>query len=371
VLLFSKRDDEAAELLGFRLPEMYLRLPAWMRSKLTADTAHKMEFPSGSRVLAFATTGGRSYTATLAIIDEADHVPDLEAMLNAVKPTVDAGGRLILLSTADKWQPESTFKNIYRAARQKQNNYHPIFLPWGARPDRTPAWYDDQRRTVLAQTGAPLDDLHQEYPATDVEALSPRSLDKRIPAAWLQRCYAEAAPIYAPGAPAVPGLAVYALPAAGRKYVIGMDPAEGNPTSDDSALCVIDKETGEQVAELAGRFEPSVFAFYGYQISRYFNKAAFFVERNNHGHAVLLWFRVHARDAKLLHGHDGNAGWLSSALGKTKLYDAAADALKNGEAAIHSFATFTQLASIEGNTLGRCRLAAAQGHPRGGTVTLL
>src|SRR5262249_40976084 len=38
VLLFSKRDDEAAELLEFRLREMYLRLPGWMRTtKLLAD----------------------------------------------------------------------------------------------------------------------------------------------------------------------------------------------------------------------------------------------------------------------------------------------------------------------------------------------
>ena len=73
VLLFSKRDDEAAELLEFRLSEMYQRLPDWMRqTKLTSAAAHKMEFPGGSRVMAFATTGGRSYTATLAVIDEAD-----------------------------------------------------------------------------------------------------------------------------------------------------------------------------------------------------------------------------------------------------------------------------------------------------------
>src|SRR5581483_1875687 len=79
VLLFSKRDDEAAELLGFRLKGMYDRLPGWMRtSKLLADKTHTLQLPSGSRAMAFSTTGGRSYTATLAVIDEADHVPDLQ-----------------------------------------------------------------------------------------------------------------------------------------------------------------------------------------------------------------------------------------------------------------------------------------------------
>jgi hypothetical protein len=95
VLFFSKRDDEATELLEFRLREMYQRLPDWMRSTpLVKDATHEIEVPNGSRVKAFATTGGRSYTGTLAVIDEADYVPDLGQMLNAIKPTVDGGGQL-------------------------------------------------------------------------------------------------------------------------------------------------------------------------------------------------------------------------------------------------------------------------------------
>src|SRR5260370_582258 len=116
VLLFSKRDDEAAGLLEFRLREMYMRLPDWMRlAKLVADKTHKLEFPSGSRVMAFSTAGGRSYTATLAIVDEADHVLDLEKMLNAIKPTLDAGGRLIFLTPARKAPPRPRVNPTYPA----------------------------------------------------------------------------------------------------------------------------------------------------------------------------------------------------------------------------------------------------------------
>lgn len=123
VLLFSKRDDEAVNLLNFRLRGMYDRLPpAYRAAAVLRDNVHEVRLSNGSNALAFPTTGGRSYTASLAIVDEADHVggaagDDLDALLNAVKPTIDGGGRLVLLSTVDKTRPESAFKRIYKAAQ--------------------------------------------------------------------------------------------------------------------------------------------------------------------------------------------------------------------------------------------------------------
>ena len=359
VLLFSKRDDEAAELLEFRLREMYLRLPEWMRStRLTTDATHKMEFPGGSRVMAFATTGGRSYTATLAVIDEADYVPDLERMLNAIKPTIDAGGRLVLLSTVDKAVPESPFKRVYRAAVQGENSYHPIFHGWPAAPWRTPAWYAQQSRTSLAQTGT-LDSLHQEYPSTATEALAPNSLDKRIPPDWIEKCYQPTPPLFTVGigddlapslCPAIPGLRVWALPDPARRYVVGADPAEGNPTSDDSALCVLD-DLGAQVAEFAGKIDPSSLAFHADRLALWYGKnSGVMVERNNHGAGVLAWWAQNGK-SRLLKGHDGKAGWLSNRPGKVLLYDACAEAFQHDATVLRSFECWIQLSSIEGATL--------------------
>ncbi len=199
VLLFSKRDDEAVHLLSFRLRGMYDRLPRPLQAAaIVRDNAHEFRLSNGSAALAFPTTGGRSYTASLAIVDEADFVggaagDDLDSLLNAVKPTVDAGGRLILLSTVDKSRPESAFKRIYRAAASRRNGaagggWAPIFLPWDARPGRTLQWYAEQADDVRARTGG-LDDLYQEYPATEAEALAPRAVDKIFRAEWLAACY--------------------------------------------------------------------------------------------------------------------------------------------------------------------------------------
>ena len=136
----------------------------------------------------------------------------------------------------------------------------------------------------------------------------------------------------------------------GRKYVAGVDPAEGNPTSDESAVTVLDRASGKEAAVLAGKFQPSALADYVDQIGKYFNDAELMVERNNHGHAVLLWLSEHSNLTRLK-GHDDKDGWLSSVKGKALLYSVCADAFKNEETVIHSLETYLQLSSIEGSTL--------------------
>ncbi len=355
ILLFSKRDDEATYLLGIeRMRGMYARLPDWMKARrVEVDNDHEWMLSNGSVARAFPTSAGDSYTATLAVVDEADLVPDLNRLMNAVKPTIDGGGRMILLSRVDKSTPQSEFKNIYRAAKAKLTNWVSVFLPWWVRPERDAAWYEAQKQDILARTTA-LDDLYQQYPATDTEALAPSTLDKRIAALWLEQCYAESAPLSADnlpsGAPSVPGLVIYRLPEAGRKYVVSGDPAEGNPTSDDSACEVLDHLTGEEVASLAGKFQPAVFASHIDALGKFFNRADAMIERNNHGHAVLLWLRDNS-SLRILTGFDDKDGWHSTVLGKTMLYDTCADAFRNKETMLHNFATFTQLSMIEGSTL--------------------
>jgi hypothetical protein len=350
VLFFSKRDDEAVYLLGQeRLRGMFARLPDALRYGLTAtaDGAHEWGLSNGSSARAFPTTGGRSYTASLAIVDEADYCDDLDALLNAVKPTVDAGGQLALLSTADKSKPLSPFKRIYSAAVAGSNGYRPVFLPWSARPTRTATWYAEQQADVLARTGA-LDDLQQEYPAADWEALAPRSQDKRIPAAWLASC---ADTFYPPlaGVLDVPGVSIFEAVRDGQRYAIGADPAEGNPQSDESAASVVDS-AGRQVAVLAGKFDPAVFAGLLSRLAVYYNGAGILVERNNHGHAVLLWLREHSR-APILLGLDGKPGWLTTGNSKPLAVDHATDVLRDGATRIRDSETLTQLAQLEGATL--------------------
>ncbi len=347
VLLFSRRDDEAVKLLG-RVRGMYARLPGWLQAQREVTiAAHEWSLSNGSVALAFPTTGGRSYTATMAVVDEADFAGDLGALLSAVKPTVDAGGRLVLVSTVDKSEPESEFKRLYWAGKAGEGGWASLFLPWSARPDRDAAWYAEARADVMARTGF-LDDLYQEYPATDLEALAGRTSDVRIPAAWLSLCSGVGTQ-EVDGGLALPGLTVYEGPAAGAGYVVGADPAEGNPQSDESAACVLDANGG-QVAELAGRFDPVVFAGHLARLSEVYNGAPVLVERNNHGHAVILAL-TEIWPVWCLPGLDDKPGWLTTAKSKALAWDKAAERLAAGDCVIRDGVTLRQLGAVRGSDL--------------------
>jgi hypothetical protein len=150
-----------------RMKGMYNHLPEHLQIPLVKESASVLEFANGSVIRAFPTGRGDSYTATLAIVDEADLVPDLEVMLGSIKPTIDAGGKLILLSRANKRKPQTAFKTLYREAALGNNDYAPIFTPWYAHPNRSQEWYDGMVRNAID-----LDEVYEQYPATPEQALA-------------------------------------------------------------------------------------------------------------------------------------------------------------------------------------------------------
>ena len=82
-------------------------------------------------------------------------------------------------------------------------------------------------------------------------------------------------------------IVVWVEPVRGRIYCAGADPAQGNPTSDNSVMGIIDKESGEQVAVLRGKWRPEVFARKCIDLCKHYNNAMYACEVNNHGHSVL------------------------------------------------------------------------------------
>ena len=345
ILLFSRRDDEASELLD-RIKNVHARLPAWLQATIKTDNEHELEFGKlDSWARAFPTTkhSGRTYTATLAIIDEADFIPWLKRLLNAVKPTIDAGGELIILSTVDKENTNSEFKRIWNQAVKGMNNYKPVFLPWDVRPERDLAWYQRQKEDYEE------DDLYQEYPASPEEALAARKASKRFNPKWITQCVGDRESEDA--TLTVPGFYQFVPPQKGRRYLLAADPAEGNPSSDPSAASMFDCETWEQVAVVYGKFEPDVFAGYLIQTAEYYNSGMICWERNNHGHAVEVAIRYQDYSNIYISPFDKKAGWLSNQKYKMLAVDHCAQVLREARCTINDEGTVNELAMFEAATL--------------------
>src|SRR5262249_21611802 len=119
VLMLSKREDEAAKLLA-RAKFIEANLPAWLRDPLAKSNDSALVFAHGGQITALPSTedAGRSEAATLVLLDE--HAFHRYAASNylAVKPTVDAGGSMVVVSTANGYG--GTFAALWREAAEHQ-----------------------------------------------------------------------------------------------------------------------------------------------------------------------------------------------------------------------------------------------------------
>lgn len=362
ILLFSLREIEAKVLLSDeRFEGMFHRLPLWMKPQIITNNGQEFTLINGSSVKAFPTSAGDSYSATLVIVDEADLVPNLNQLLRRAEPTIDAGGQIFLISRADKENPMSDFKQIFRSALEGEGGFHPIFLSWNAHPNRSVEWYETKKRATKKNTGS-LDDLYEQYPASPTEALAAKELNARIPPRWIQKCLQEIKPLdvdVIENYIDVPNIQIFKLPEPNKLYYLGCDPAGGlekgdSPSKkrriDDSAISVID-EFGEECALFYGKYEPGITASYLALIAEFYNNAEVMVLRRNHGHAVILKLRESYPHIELMYGSDKKAGWDETEKGKMQMYSKIAEDLRDGSITIHSTMVSTQLTSIESATL--------------------
>lgn len=193
VLVFSKGQDEANEMLR-RVKVMYWRLPDAVRSALPAlikENTEEMEWANGSRVKSMPATksSGRTYTASLVILDEFAFLQWATELYTALKPTVDGGGKLIILSTANG--TGNLFYDLWQRAADGASRFATAFLDWRARPDRDDAWY-----AATAADAVQSSLMAQEYPATPDEAFAATNAARFLPSIlWWDACKAALPPL--------------------------------------------------------------------------------------------------------------------------------------------------------------------------------
>lgn len=351
VLLFSRGQGDADELLR-RIKVLYERLPDWLREDcpalIQANTS-TLAWDNGSVVesLPASPGSGRSRTASLVILDEAAFLLFADSLYTALKPTIDGGGQLIILSTANG--VGNLFHRLWTKASAGVNAFQSIFLPWWSRPGRDAAWYAAQ----LAEYTDPAM-VHQEYPASPTEAFV-SSGRTRFRSDWLTA----QAPHVRPGIPhadvpaalRIPGLTIYSLPDPDlpdpdlpdprRSYLLAGDVAEGVEDGDFDAAVLIDARSWEEIACLHGHWEPDEYAILLDQIARIYD-ADLVIERNNHGHAVLVTLK-RLGTPRVVCGLDDRPGWHTTAQSKPQMIDLLAEALRDQLCAIHSQVALNEL----------------------------
>jgi hypothetical protein len=130
------------------------------------------------------------------------------------------------------------------------------------------------------------------------------------------------------------GLKIYRKPVKGRRYVIGADPAEG-VRKDWSVAPVIDVESLEVVAKLRGQWKPSDFAAKLNQVGKMYSSPGgvfpiLAVERNNHGHAVLLALdEIHGYPNIFIDPRDERPGWRTDSISRPLMLDRFIDAVED------------------------------------------
>lgn len=169
VLALSRGQLEADELVH-RISVMHHEHAdqAQTLPRLIKDNTADLEWDNGSTVVSLAATknAGRGLTAALAILDEWAFMAWPRETLAAVKPTIDAGGKLWIISSADGLG--TAYHQHWQAATRGANGYTPVFLPWQARPDRGPGWRDQK----LIESSGDTATIKREYPANDIEAFT-------------------------------------------------------------------------------------------------------------------------------------------------------------------------------------------------------
>lgn len=146
---------------------------------------------------------------------------------------------------------------------------------------------------------------------------------------------------------------IYKEPEVGVSYVCGVDTAEG-VGGDYSVAVVLNPKTYEVVAKLRCQLKPYDFAHELNELCKYYSRARSImpllaVERNNHGHAVLLELNEHIGYPNLFIDSDDRPGWKTDRITRPVMIDTFIDAVENNRIAIHDIDILSECLTLINN----------------------
>lgn len=352
----------------FRIAQMYHRFDPEAPQLKGVGNASRLEFTTLNSQFFIGTAGAEGFGRgdTLQRVHGSEVSKwcrgprQREAVRDLVAGLTEAAshGQVILETTANgaEW-----FHDTWKEARSHQNDWTPIFIPWYWDLTCVDAPVEveslTEREATLVALGASLEQIGwrrkkvrqlkglflQEYPEDDETCFITSGtmyFDRETIADLL-----DTLPLDRP--PRCPGLAGYYVewepPIPGDDYVIGADTSEGrgqwNEESlttdgcDPCGLGVIHRKSGRQVAAAHGLFTPSELGTLCVQTAQRYNQALVGVERNNHGHAVVLKITElgYSYYDQLYRDHDGAPGWVTDGASRPLLLDGLTEMMEHPE----------------------------------------
>ena len=286
VLMFSQGESEAWELLG-KCHFIWSKLPDYMRPTFSHETRGWLKFaPNGSEIKAYPSTekAGRSTDATIVVRDELENHPYGKENFVSIGPCIDAGGKLIDLSTINKDDIDSHFHERINKAHMGTSNAKLVFLPWNLRPVRKQGmtlqeWFDENIKRKYEPW-----QIEQEYPSSMEQALSALQTRQFFNKEALDDMQLDCSDNYliSDPSPEVDNfngvVRVYKLPVVGRQYVLYTDPSGGS--EDPFASVMLDLQTWETVADAHGKVTVDRVARIHDSLVRSYNNAFNSYEKN-------------------------------------------------------------------------------------------
>ncbi len=341
ILLFSKGEDEAIELLS-KAHSMYNHLPEWMKCKADPDCATELGFPTmESKIKAFSATtgGGKSYTASVVIDDEHDEHPYADDNYMSSKPTRDAGGQFISVFTANI-NPDTLAKALFQDAVAGKNDFLPLFFPYDVRPGRDDAWYEHTKRNIPGRELANLTPelyMQKNYPRSIEEALSaPSSItvfEREMLDQMIERTLN---PIKIDGIDNKT-LHIYKKFQIGQFYVAAVDASHG--VGQDFAVAgIMNVKTGEVVADIMRRdLAPEELGYQFFNLLKEYKNPKCFPEDNDWGRVVISTMQeLGYRNWGYSDDKKTKLGWHTDEKTRKDLWGGLIPAINNGQITIYN-----------------------------------
>lgn len=159
LLVLSNVGSTTLEIID-KIKVIISNLPFFLKPGMIKNDQMTMKFDNGCRLFGKNTTKNAAigFAIHACYIDEFAHLPAnfVESFWRSVFPTISATkGRMILTSTPNGL---NKFYEIYQAAVEGRNEFHPIRVDWWQVPGRDEAW----KAKEIANLGSE-EDFNQEY----------------------------------------------------------------------------------------------------------------------------------------------------------------------------------------------------------------